>query len=83
MSGMSSNPAGMAWEAVHQEGDTVLPDGWAELSPRERDAFRDELSEWVSKVEAQPQLFANQGAHAAQLLELTRPPTGWDWTTDD
>jgi hypothetical protein len=76
------NPQGMAWDAVHRDGDAVVPDGWADLSPAERDVFRDELSEWTSKAKAQPRLFADHGARAARLLELTEPPggaIGWEF----
>ncbi|TFV90406.1 hypothetical protein [Blastococcus sp. CT_GayMR16] len=77
---MSGNPEGLAWEAVQRDGDAVLPDGWADLTPDERDTFRDELEDWMSKAEAQPQLFADQGARAAHLHALTVPPgdaVGW------
>jgi hypothetical protein len=69
-----NNPEGMVWEAVQRDGDAVVPDGWHDLCAEEREVFRDELSEWVSKAKAQPQLFADQGARAARLLEATREP---------
>ena len=67
---MSGRAEGMAWEAVHHDGDAVLPNGWAELSTEERQVFLDELGEWVSKAKAQPQIFADRGARAARLIEL-------------
>lgn len=66
-----SNPEGMAWGAVHRDGDAVVPAGWTDLNAEERELFRDELSEWVSEAEAQPRLSADQDARAARLLELT------------
>jgi hypothetical protein len=58
---VSGTAEGMAWEAVHRDGDAVLPDQWLQLSAQEREAFRNELEEWMSKPEAQLQLFADQG----------------------
>jgi hypothetical protein len=69
-----ADPEGMAWEAVHRDGVAAVPAGWTDLDGQERELFRDELSEWVSKAKAQPQLFADQGARAARLLEATREP---------
>ncbi len=78
---MAGNPEGLAWEAVQRDGDAVLPDEWADLTNDERDVFRDELSEWVSKARDLPQVFADEGARATRLLELTEPPDGvaWGW----
>jgi hypothetical protein len=75
MATMSGRAEGMAWDAVHRDGDAVLPDGWDELSADERDVFRDELVEWLSMAEAQAQLFADQGARARRLLELAAEPS--------
>lgn len=65
------SPEDLAWQAVHEDGDAVIPEGWRELSVQDREAFRDELSEWVQKANAQPNLFADHGARARRLLQLT------------
>lgn len=61
---------------------TVVP--WSvqgSVTNDERDGFRDELSEWVSKARDLPQVFADEGARATRLLQLTEPPDGvaWGW----
>jgi hypothetical protein len=66
-----ADPEGMAWEAVHRDGVAAVPAGWTDLDGQERELFRDELSEWVSKAKAQPHLFADRSAPAARELELT------------
>jgi hypothetical protein len=71
MAAMSGGAEGMAWEAVHRDGDAIIPVGWYEISATERAAFRDELEEWMAKAKAQPHLFADRGVRARRLLELT------------
>src|SRR5438128_1243501 len=65
-------PSDLAWQAVHRDGDAIIPEGWKHLRVDEREEFRDELEEWVSKARAQPQLFADHGARARRLLQLTQ-----------
>jgi hypothetical protein len=64
------NPVGLAWEAVQGDGDAVLPATWTELTPDERNTFREEVEEWLSKTKAQPHLYVNEGARASWLYEL-------------
>jgi hypothetical protein len=71
---MSGRAEGLAWEAVHSEGDAAIPEGYNELTNEERYAFQDELEEWVSKARYQPELFADRGARAARLIELIDLP---------